>query len=56
MKLVGGSLRINRLDVQERMFEARWDLVKRKLKSVFGFFLDALSYGAPPHRRGRLGF
>jgi aspartyl-tRNA synthetase len=44
----GGSLRIYRLDVQRRMFRALGfsdDEAERR----FGFFLEALSYGAPPH-------
>ncbi len=44
----GGSLRIHRLDVQRRMFRALGfsdDEAERR----FGFFLEALSYGAPPH-------
>jgi aspartyl-tRNA synthetase len=44
----GGSLRIYRLDLQRRMFRALGfsdDEAERR----FGFFLEALSYGAPPH-------
>jgi aspartyl-tRNA synthetase len=44
----GGSLRIHRLDVQERMFEAL-GFSRDEAQSRFGFFLEALSYGAPPH-------
>ncbi len=44
----GGSLRIHRIDVQRRMFEAI-GLSAAEAESRFGFFLDALSYGAPPH-------
>jgi aspartyl-tRNA synthetase len=44
----GGSIRIHRVDVQERMFRAlgfSTDDARRR----FGFFLDALAYGTPPH-------
>ncbi len=44
----GGSLRIHRLDVQERMFEAL-GFTPEEARRRFGFFLEALSYGAPPH-------
>ena len=44
----GGSLRIHRLDVQKRMFEAL-GFSDEEARARFGFFLDALAYGAPPH-------
>ncbi len=44
----GGSLRIHRQDVQERMFAAL-GFTPEEARRRFGFFLDALAYGAPPH-------
>ncbi len=44
----GGSLRIHRLEVQKRMFEAL-GFSEEEAQARFGFFLDALEYGAPPH-------
>ncbi len=44
----GGSLRIHRHDLQLKMFSAIGiDMAEAERR--FGFFLDALSYGAPPH-------
>lgn len=44
----GGSLRIHRLDTQQRMFRAL-GFSDADAQARFGFFLDALAYGAPPH-------
>jgi aspartyl-tRNA synthetase len=44
----GGSIRINRLDVQERVFELL-GIGPEEAQARFGFLLDALRYGAPPH-------
>ena len=44
----GGSIRINRLEVQERVFELL-GIGPEEANARFGFFLDALRYGAPPH-------
>ncbi len=44
----GGSLRIHSLDTQKRMFAAL-GFPESEAKRRFGFFLDALNYGAPPH-------
>lgn len=44
----GGSIRIHRSDVQTQMFELM-GFSEEELKDRFGFFVDALKYGTPPH-------
>lgn len=44
----GGSIRIHRSDVQQKMFELM-GFSEEELKNRFGFFVDALKYGTPPH-------
>ena len=44
----GGSQRIYQRDVQQKMFDTL-GLSKEEAKERFGFFLEALEYGTPPH-------
>jgi aspartyl-tRNA synthetase len=53
-ELGSGSIRIHRQDVQSRIFHAL-GMTEAEARSRFGFFLEALEYGTPPHGGIALG-
>jgi aspartyl-tRNA synthetase len=53
-ELGSGSIRIHRQDVQSRIFHAL-GMTEAEARARFGFFLEALEYGTPPHGGIALG-
>ncbi|MBL4716117.1 MAG: aspartate--tRNA ligase [Bacteroidia bacterium] len=55
VEIAGGSIRIHKKDIQDKMFELL-GFTKKEAQKQFGFLLGAFEYGAPPHGGIAFGF